>query len=195
MLCFIYRKRYYICVHNVPGKKYPNSTTHTCISNRNIKLSLRLTLSLPGSLLSTGWSLTGLGIPVINLRRSDDRLRFVTGIPIPIRRCLHSEETPRVRPWDTYMLYIYAGFVGQIMARCQPIHHKTFVSRIDADIPLGRINIRKYNIWSPVRTKIPNLSSNYIDLLHWEKRILFHRIMKAWAYNKTISDNHDLDNA
>ena len=31
--------------------------------------------------------LIGIGIPIINLRRSDDRLRFIMGIPIPIRRC------------------------------------------------------------------------------------------------------------
>ena len=29
--------------------------------------------------------LTGIGIPIINLRRSDDRLRFLMEIPIPIR--------------------------------------------------------------------------------------------------------------
>ena len=35
--------------------------------------------------------LTGMGIPMINLRRSDDRLRFIMGIPILIRRRLLSE--------------------------------------------------------------------------------------------------------
>ena len=35
------------------------------------------------------------GIPIINLRRSSDRLRFKMGIPIPERRCLLSEK----RPW------------------------------------------------------------------------------------------------
>ena len=29
----------------------------------------------------------GIGIPIINLRRSDDRRRFMIEIPIPIRRC------------------------------------------------------------------------------------------------------------
>ena len=32
--------------------------------------------------------LTGIGIPIIYLRRSDDRLRFIMGIPILIRRRL-----------------------------------------------------------------------------------------------------------
>ena len=30
--------------------------------------------------------LIGIGIPIINLRRSSDRLRFIMGIPIPVRR-------------------------------------------------------------------------------------------------------------
>ena len=39
--------------------------------------------------------LTGIGIPMINLRRFDDRLRFIMGIPILIRRCLLSKYRPR----------------------------------------------------------------------------------------------------
>ena len=35
--------------------------------------------------------LISIGIPIINLRRSSDRLRFIMGIPIPVRRCLLSE--------------------------------------------------------------------------------------------------------
>ena len=35
--------------------------------------------------------LTGIGIPIINLRRSDDRLRFIMGIHILIRRRILSE--------------------------------------------------------------------------------------------------------
>ena len=38
---------------------------------------------------------TGIGIPFINLRRSDDRLRFIMGITLPIRRCV-SELRPGV---------------------------------------------------------------------------------------------------
>ena len=41
--------------------------------------------------------LIGIGIPIINLRRLSDRLRFIMGIPIPIRWCLLSE----YRPWST----------------------------------------------------------------------------------------------
>ena len=39
--------------------------------------------------------LISIGIPIINLRRSSDRLRFIMGIPIPVRRRLLSEK----RPW------------------------------------------------------------------------------------------------
>ena len=35
--------------------------------------------------------LISMGIPIINLRRSSDRLRFIMGIPIPVRRRLLSE--------------------------------------------------------------------------------------------------------
>ena len=39
--------------------------------------------------------LISIGIPIINMRRSSDHLRFVMGIPIHIRRCLLSELRPR----------------------------------------------------------------------------------------------------
>ena len=35
--------------------------------------------------------LISIGIPIINLRRSSDRLRFIMGIPIPVRRRLLCE--------------------------------------------------------------------------------------------------------
>ena len=35
--------------------------------------------------------LISIGIPIINLRRSSDRFRFIMGIPIPVRRRLLSE--------------------------------------------------------------------------------------------------------
>ena len=39
--------------------------------------------------------LTGIGTPNINLRRSDDRLRFIMGSSIVIRDRLLSEKRPR----------------------------------------------------------------------------------------------------
>ena len=41
--------------------------------------------------------LISIGIPIINLRRSSDRLRFIMGIPIPVRRRLLSEKRPSGR--------------------------------------------------------------------------------------------------
>ena len=38
--------------------------------------------------------LTGIWIPIINLRGSDDRLRFIMGISIPIRQCPLNEKLP-----------------------------------------------------------------------------------------------------
>ena len=40
--------------------------------------------------------LTGIRIPIINLRRPDDSLRFIIWIPIPIKRCPLSKK----RPWS-----------------------------------------------------------------------------------------------
>ena len=42
--------------------------------------------------------LTCIGIPVINLRQSDGRLRIITGIPIRIRRRLVNH----LKPWRTW---------------------------------------------------------------------------------------------
>ena len=42
--------------------------------------------------------LISIGIPITNLRRSWDRLRFVMGIPIPVRQHLLSEQRPRGTP-------------------------------------------------------------------------------------------------
>ena len=62
-------------------------------------------LEMPHGVIGTCWALvlglyslrrrrltgTSIGIPMVNLRRSDDRLRFIMGIPILIRRRLLSE--------------------------------------------------------------------------------------------------------
>ena len=47
-------------------------------------------------------SLASTGLSITNLRRSDDRLRFIMGIPIPVRRYLHSEQMR----WETER-YVY----------------------------------------------------------------------------------------
>ena len=38
----------------------------------------------------------GIGISIITLRRSDDRLSFIKGIPIPTRQCFPGEKRPRM---------------------------------------------------------------------------------------------------
>ena len=43
--------------------------------------------------------LTGIIIPIINPRQSDDPFRFIIGIPIPIRWCLLGE----YRPWSVLL--------------------------------------------------------------------------------------------
>ena len=45
--------------------------------------------------------LTGMGIPIINLRRSDDRLMFMMGIPCPIRLCLLNEKNSSCFKYNT----------------------------------------------------------------------------------------------
>ena len=60
--------------------------------------------------------LKGIGITIIDLRRSDDRLGFIMEIPIPVRRCHFSEWRPwwPVLPVQVEMsqlsLYIYLKF-------------------------------------------------------------------------------------
>ena len=50
---------------------------------------------------------TGTGIPIINLRRPDDRFRFIMWILKPIRRCLFSDWRPRYCiMYTTYYIYI-----------------------------------------------------------------------------------------
>ena len=66
-----------------------------------------------------------IGIPITNLRRSSDRLRFVLGIPIPVRRRLLNEKRPLAsihqadrrlttrhckvsKPWDGCYNYLIA---------------------------------------------------------------------------------------
>ena len=67
------------------------ATPHSC-QRRNLgdyldTTTLRGTQFVPWDHLARdplrGHRLIGIGIPIINLRRSSDRLRFITGIPIP----------------------------------------------------------------------------------------------------------------
>ena len=57
-------------------------------------------------------SLISIGIPIINLRRSSNRLRFIMVIPIPVRRYLLSEW----RPWrcKSIMMMIWHGNIFHV---------------------------------------------------------------------------------
>ena len=49
----------------------------------------------------------GAGIPIINLRRSLDRLRFILGIPLPVRRRILSKSMP----WFLMPLFLVKKFM------------------------------------------------------------------------------------
>ena len=57
----------------------------------SLKWCLWLVWRIQGLYSLTRRRLISIGIPIINLRRSSDRLRFIMGIPIPVRRRLLSE--------------------------------------------------------------------------------------------------------
>ena len=96
LLSGIWYTRYYLSYWNW-FKKYENciclwyhwSTLKSYIlENRDILFNMSNTL---GHYSLRKRRFTGIGIPIINLRRSDDRLRFIMGIPILIRRRFLSE--------------------------------------------------------------------------------------------------------
>ena len=60
--------------------------------------------------------LTGIGIPIINLKRSDDRLRFIIGIPILIRRRLLSEYS--LRRWGQWKLTNFLNWQCSVYKPC-----------------------------------------------------------------------------
>ena len=72
-------------------------------------------LVLPGC----DWAIKGCvmdkGIPIITLRWSDDHLRFIMGIPIPIRRCLLSEYRPRVGVTKHFFCSLFPSFFRFIL--------------------------------------------------------------------------------
>ena len=60
-------------------------------SNTALRVINRLSAMTQGLYSLRRRCLISIGIPIINLRWSSDRLRFIMGIPIPVRRCLLSE--------------------------------------------------------------------------------------------------------
>ena len=61
--------------------------------------------------------LISIGIPMINLRRSSDRLRFIMGIPIPVRRRLLSEW----RPWNRCRTCTSSSWPGASGCTCKQV--------------------------------------------------------------------------
>ena len=75
----------------------------------------------PGPIFATKrHRLTGIGTPIINLRRSNDRLRFIMGIAISIRRCLRSEYRPwwQLVRWWSYENHIHSFLLLLFVAKC-----------------------------------------------------------------------------
>ena len=72
---------------------------HTFFSVKCVSKVLRKLLSDQRLCSLRRRRLIGIVIPIINLRRSDDGLRIMMGIPISIRRCLLNS----LRPSDAYM--------------------------------------------------------------------------------------------
>ena len=83
-----------------PGVSVPSTSTCFSSSNHSMAILHRSWQIMDRKLLVQGLCslrrrrLISIGIPIINLRRSSDRLRFIMGIPIPIRGHLLSEKRP-----------------------------------------------------------------------------------------------------
>ena len=70
-----------------------------------------------------------IGIPIINLRRSDDHLRFLMWIPLSIRGCLRSKYEPKFPGWiwlvDVIVVYSIADSIVSIQksySQQMPLH-------------------------------------------------------------------------
>ena len=68
--------------------------TEKFMAIKQLYLNLNLSSWLLGLYSLRRRRLIGIGIPIINLWRSSDRLRFIMGIPISVRRPLFSEYRP-----------------------------------------------------------------------------------------------------
>ena len=72
------------CAHSWPSAIYSRTSAGTVMAKFGCCL-----YTWPRGLYSLGWrSFTSMGIPIINLKRSDDRLGFIKGIRILLRRRL-----------------------------------------------------------------------------------------------------------
>ena len=99
---------------------YPFVLYHSAIERKYFHKWRTLDLYPCQGLYSFKHRLTGTGIPIINLRWSEDRLRFIMWIPILIRRWrLLSESRPS---WSTIWLLIPGAVRFQRCVLFQPSH-------------------------------------------------------------------------
>ena len=87
--------------------------------------------------------LISIGIPIINMRRSSDRLRFIMGIPIPVRRRRLSEWRPwyfwsQSWDWEPNALHVYVTFVVFFRQWCT-CHEHTCTSSDFGFLPVCRV--------------------------------------------------------
>ena len=92
---------------------HPDDITQQNTNCVHLSLISPLYYDVPGPLFTKKIRrrrLTGIGIPIINLRRSDDRLRFIMGIPILIRWRLLVNRGP-VFPGKLPLMYSCGGLL------------------------------------------------------------------------------------
>ena len=77
----------------VPAQRWPRSRTQFLGHNVFFNISVYKPLG-PDSIWR--WHLTGIGNPIVEIRRSYDRLISTMGFPIPVRRHLYIESGPRI---------------------------------------------------------------------------------------------------
>ena len=83
---------------NVEGNKYPREKVDQYLRDGQTELQKAFGTTVwrqshvkQGLYSLRRHRLISIGIPIINLKRSSDRLRFIMGIPIPVRRRLLCE--------------------------------------------------------------------------------------------------------
>ena len=81
--------------------------------------------------------LINIGIPIINLRRSSDRLRFIMGIPIPVRRRLLSEEAQNLRVTFRHLLRWCSIWCYCLIFRTRKIQVWSFSMELQFDTSQG----------------------------------------------------------
>ena len=120
--------------------------------------------------------------------QSSDRLRFIMGIPIPVRRCLFSEWRPRVTTQiATFMGQhgAHLGPVGPIWAPCwphEPCYQGTMVSGRSSDCPSNsEVTLKTVDSWMTHinkifshKTAIQSTAKHRTDLAKLKLKKIYH---------------------